>query len=283
MYKNNRLFLFAGYDANGIIDDSLILYIKELAKFGDISLCMDSDCDETQIQKIKPFVLHAVAKRHGEYDFGSYKRAYIWARDNLSLSSYDFIYILNDSVYGPLYDLGMALQKMESSGTDAFGLVKNTKSDHPHIQSWFIGMRKSVFLSDWFDNFLSNVKKLESKGAITHTYEHGFTKHVLSHGGKIMCLYSAHNRDIYNKIKYYFRKKMPFMKKVAFIRHNGQYGPQISYVLKRIPQNMRDAILQNAYRVYGKNLIDTYLSLNRISAFFNGLKYGIKKSITGKL
>ena len=146
-----RLFLFAGYDADGIIDDSLILYVGALSKLGDVVLCMDSDCNKSQVAKLKPFVLYAAAQRHGEYDFGSYKRAYVWARDNLDLSKYDFVYMVNDSVYGPLFPLKPYFEKMESQNTDAFGLVKNTKASHPHIQSWFIGMRKSVFLSQWFD------------------------------------------------------------------------------------------------------------------------------------
>ena len=278
-----RLFLFAGYDAGGIIDDSLVFYVRALSRLGDIVLCMDSDCDKTQTAKLKPYVLHLSAKRHGEYDFGSYKRAYLWARDHMDLSKYDFVYMVNDSVYGPLFQLKPYLIEMESQNTDAFGLVENTKASHPHIQSWFIGMRPSVFLSDWFDTFLSGVKKLESKGAITHTYEHGFSQNVILHGGTCMCTFSAHNRDIYNKIKHYYRVKMPFMKKVAFIRHNGRLGPQISYVLKHTTFTMRNAIIKNAERTYGKKYVHQILSRGHISAFLHGIKYGIKKLLVGEL
>ena len=272
-----RLFLFAGYDADGIIDSSLVLYVRALSKLGDVVLCMDSNCSKTEITKLKHLVLYVVAKRHGEYDFGSYKRAYMWAHENAKLSDYDFVYMVNDSVYGPLFPLKKYLEKMESENTDAFGMVKNTKAAHPHIQSWFIGMRPSVFMSDWFDSFMSGIKKLESKGAITHEYEHGFTKNVVAHGGTWMCMYSAHNRDIYNKVKHYYRAKMPFMKKVAFTRHNGSLGPQISYVLKHTPAQMGNAILSNARRVYGTEYVNHALNQSRITAFINGLKYGIYK------
>ena len=272
-----RLFLFAGYDTDGIIDDSLVLYVRALSKLGDVVLCMDCNSDKTQTQKIKPYVLHVIAKRHGEYDFGSYKRAYAWAREHLSLSDYDFVYMVNDSVYGPLFPLKPYLEQMETLRTDAFGLVKNTKATHPHIQSWFVGMRKNVFTSTWFYEFISAVKKLESKGAITHHYEHGFSKCVIEHGGTWKCLYTAHNRDVYNKIKKYYREKMPFMKKVAIARHDGALGPQISYVLKHTPTQMRNAIIKNAKRVYGTEYVNRTLNQNRISAFWRGLKYAIYK------
>ena len=278
-----RLFLFAGYDTNGIIDNSLILYVRALSKLGDVVLCMDSTCPAIQTKKLKPYVLHAAAKRHGEYDFGSYKRAYIWAREHLNLSDYDFVYMVNDSVYGPLFPLKPYLEKMEMAETDAFGLVKNTKRDHPHIQSWFIGMRKSIFMSKWFDEFISGVRKLESKGAITYEYEHGFSKKVIAHGGAWSCLYTAHNRDIYNKIKHYYSIKMPFIKKVAFTRHNGTLGPQISYVLRHTPTTMRNAIIKNAQRVYGTEYVNRTLSQSHIAAILHGIKYGIKKLISGTL
>ena len=76
-----RLFLFAGYDRDGIIDDAMIMYVRALSKMGDVIVCMDSKCKNSETAKLKPFVLHAMALRHGEYDFGSYKRAYTFARD----------------------------------------------------------------------------------------------------------------------------------------------------------------------------------------------------------
>ena len=277
MQKTKRLFLFAGYDAAGKIDDALVLYVRALSRLGDVVLCMDSNCNTQQTMKLKPFVLHVAATRHGEYDFGSYKRDYIWARDNLDLSKYDFVYLVNDSVYGPLFPLKRYLEKMEMSGTDAFGMVKNTKRAHPHIQSWFIGMRDTVFMSKWFDEFITSVTKLESKGAITSQYEHGFTKNVVAHGGEWMCLYSAHNRDIYNRVKKYYSAKMPFMKRVVFPRHNGALGPQIAYVLRHTPAQMRNAILSNARRVYGATYVDEILSQSAITAFVRKTKYAIYK------
>ena len=71
-----RLFLFAGYDKNGIIDDALLMYVSALNKLSDVIVCMDSDCTNDELQKLQNITIHAMAARHGEYDFGSYKRAY---------------------------------------------------------------------------------------------------------------------------------------------------------------------------------------------------------------
>ena len=90
--KPKRLFLFAAYDRNGIIDDALIYYIESLSLLGDIVFIMDSDCTGAELKKVQKHCVYASGTRHNEYDFGSYKRAFNWATKNLKLSDYDFIY-----------------------------------------------------------------------------------------------------------------------------------------------------------------------------------------------
>ncbi len=277
MKKKNRLFLLAGYDRDGIIDSSLIYYINCLNKLGDVILIMDSDCDLNELDKIKSQTIYASAVRHGEYDFGSYKRAYIYAKDNNLLNKYDTLYLVNDSVYGPLFDLQNTIKKMEKLGTDAFGLVKNPHHDHPHMQSWFIGCEQSIFLSDWFDKFMHSVTKLQSKGAITRIYEHGFSKIISQNSLTWNCIYTVAGRGIYNKIKKLYNHKMPFMKKNAFPRRGGALGRQILYVLNNIQPNVRNYILENASRIYGRNYINWLLTNNPIKIIFRNIRYAARK------
>jgi len=278
-----RLFLVAGYDAPGHVDASLVYYVRNLSKYGDVVVHMDNDCTDGSIDKLKPYVIHACAARHGEYDFGSYRRAYTYARDAGILSDYDFVYMANDSVYGPVCDLGAALHDMESKNWDAFGIVCNPNRDHPHIQSWFIGMRKTVFMTKWFDTFMMSITRQSSKGMITKLYEQGFTKLVTSHGGRVGCIYSIPNRGVYNRIKYLYRKKMPFIKKVAFPRHNGRLGRQLLYVLNRVPADARAAILENARRTYGAEYVDKTLTRNPFRIMARSMRYAINKIFAGRL
>ena len=268
-----RLFLFAGYNKSGTIDDALIYYIKQLSEFGDIVLFMDSDCSESELNKVNEYCIHTSGVRHGEYDFGSYKRAYIWATQNLNIKNYNYIYMVNDSVYGPLYNLSVYFQKMESCKCDAFGIVKNPHRTHPHIQSWFIGLTQNIFTTAWFDKFMHNIKKLSSKGEITREYEHGLSKLITEHDHKWYCLYTVHGRGIYNKIKKLYRQKMPFMKKVAFTRNHGALGGEIQYILKRVSKNASTSILSSATHVYGKQYINWLLTKNPIKIFIRKLHH----------
>lgn len=280
-HKNRRLFIFAAYypkdPSHGVIDDSLLIYLRELHKLGDIVLYMDNDDAEAQLKKVAPYVLYAGANRHVEYDFGSYKRAYVWAYDNLNLADYDWVYMVNDSMYAPMHPLQPMIEKLEASRLDATGVVCNPKKSHPHIQSWFIGMSPKVFTATWFDTFMRSVKHQTQKGMVTRLYEQGFTKHLIDKNIAWGCEYTIKNRGIYNQIKSLHKRGFPFMKKLAFGRHNGGLGRQILYVLNHVPQDVKNAIIQNANHVYGPEYVSRLLTRNPIKIAYRNIKYSLYK------
>ena len=112
MSEPGRLFLFAGYDKDGIVDDALVYYVSALSKYGDVIVCMDNDLETAQTNKLKPFTICALAQKHGEYDFGSYKHTFQYARDKKILKNYDVIYLVNDSVFGPLHNIKKTLLEL---------------------------------------------------------------------------------------------------------------------------------------------------------------------------
>ena len=140
-----RLFLFAFYDPQGIVGEGALRYLEALGALGDVVLATDCDLQDGEADKLAPLVESFSASRHGEYDFGSYKRAFLQA----DVSPYDVVYLVNDSVVGPLYPLEPYLTRMEALGTEAFGLVLNPDRRNPHLQSWFVGLKKTALYGNW--------------------------------------------------------------------------------------------------------------------------------------
>ena len=277
MQKTKRLFLFAGYTADGIIDDALIFYIQELSKCGDVILCMDSECSKTELNKVQKYTIARMATRHGEYDFGSFKRAYEYAKKQDILKNYNFVYMANDSVYGPLHALEPILQTMESYNTDTFGMTESKHTKYRHIQSWFMGMRKSVFMTDWFDKFIMGVQRVATKNQVTILYENRFTTLVEEHGGTWRCPFLCPGRSVYNKPKKLFRMGCPFIKKMSFSRHNGAIGNQLYYILRHCDKTAAQAIINGANHTYTEKYISWLLTPNPIIAWIRGIKYAIQK------
>lgn len=268
-----RLFLFAAYDKSGQASDALLWYLKSLSRFGDVVLVADSAMEDEQMERLSDVCLHAEAQAHGEYDFGSYKRAFAWASQDLALSSYDYLYLVNDSVYGPLFELDTYFYQMEAMGTPAFSFVFNPHRRNPHLQSWFVGMDRSVFTASWFADFLLSVRGESSKIDVCVKYEHGLTQLLMANSVQMDALLKLPGKSIYNSVKKLFLMDFPFVKKAAFTRHKGSLGAQLSYVLDRVPEECRDMILEDAGRIYGKAYVDKLLTRNPLVIAARYLSY----------
>lgn len=265
-----RLFLFAAWEPIGGIDDSVLMYINELSKFGDVLFYMDNDSEIPK--KLQEMTLYSDAKRHQEYDFGSYKRLFLWAHKNLNLSHYDIIYLVNDSMYC-LGDLSGMIKRMEIANTDIWGVVKKKN----HLGTWFIGMRSRVFLSGAFFNFMASITHQDEKGKVCELYENGLLRLAKKSNWSISYLYELRGHQIYNDVKRLFLNGLPLMKKTAIVRHNGSLGRRVNFILNHISGVARAAILQNAYRIYGAERVDKNLGLSLLGALWRNIIYVLKK------
>lgn len=277
MTTSKRLFLFAAYDPRGAVSDALVWYVRKLSACGDVVLVMDSDCPEAELSKLSGLVLHCEAKRHEEYDFGSYKRCYIWAETNLALDSYDFCYMVNDSVYGPLKDIMPVIEAMESLSVPAFSMVIHPDVRLPHLQSWFVGMSGRVFLSSWFASFIRSVGRQARKEDVCRLYETGFCELLRSKEILYRGLYSVGGKGIYDRVLSVYRKGVPFVKKAAFTRHNGAAGWQLGRILDSVSPQVRSVIKEDAVRLYGRGYVDALLSSSRMQSFWRLVLYSLRK------
>ena len=281
VYK--RLFLFAGFDKDGIIDDATVYYLRNLSMYGDIIVVMDNKFNKHEIKKLRMHPLSVFITRHKEYDFGSYKRAFQRARDNDLLKNYEYIYLVNDSVFGPMFSLSKLIHKVERIPKDAVGLIESKHKTHAFMESWFVRLNKKVFMSKWFDEFLSSVKKEPDKASITIKYEHGLTNLIEKHRCSWTGVYSVKGRKTYNKPKYLFKQGCPFIKKASFTRHNGALGNQIKYIMKHSDVNAAKVVMKSANRLYGEKHMKRFLTYNPLRILWRNVRYGIKKLIHGEI
>ncbi len=283
MSEPRRLFLFAGYDKDGIIDDALNYYVRTLSKYGDVIVCMDCDMTESETDKLKPYTIATMAKRHCEYDFGSYKRCFQYAKEHHILKNYDILYMVNDSVFGPMFDISKTLKKIEKKQTDACGLIVSTHKTHEYMESWFVRLNKTIFMSDWFDTFICSVKQEQAKTAVTIKYEHGLTNIIAQHNYSWSGAYTIHGRETYNRPKYLFKHGCPFIKKLSFTRHNGALGRQIKFILKHSDKTAAKHVINSATRLYGKEYMNWFLTSNPLKIFWRNITYAIKKIKNGQI
>jgi len=102
-----RAVLFAGYDQDGVVDDTVLAYLAELSRHADVFYLADGDLRAGELARLDGVTVGAWSVRHGAYDFGSYS---LLARELVGwerLDAYDEVVLANDSCYllGPLDDL----------------------------------------------------------------------------------------------------------------------------------------------------------------------------------
>lgn len=248
-----RAVIFAHYDKDAIIDDYVIYYLKELNKITDtivfVSCCELSD---NEIEKIKTITPDIIAQMHNEYDFGSYKRGFLYLKDKIN--EFDELIFANDSCYGPLYPLKSVFDKMENENCDFWGITKNNFGykknlkrffvKRPHIQSYFIVFNKNIFTKDFFFDFIQSITHLDTKKQIISNYEIGLTELLTQKGFTYKTFINAYeninNITILKWRQIIEKYNMPFIKKSLFDLRNTDATTIENYglLLKDYPSNL---------------------------------------------
>ena len=195
-----RCVIFAHFDKFNKIEKHVIYYLNELKKsVNTIVFVSDSDLPEEETSKLAEIAYKVIAKQHGEYDWGSYKYGYIYLQNNGLLDEFDELFLCNDSVFGPIRSIDKDIEKMSNMEVDFSGFVlnkhDNLKQYCPHLQSWFLLLKKKVFISDTFKDFLLSVKQLNSRDDVVTCYEIGFTQ-KMSEKFDYGYLYATENYDL---------------------------------------------------------------------------------------
>lgn len=178
----NRIAIYAAWDKDGNIDDADIAYLSALKKCVDkIIYIADCDIKENEKIKLKDICCHVEGKRHREYDFGSYKRGFIYAIQHHLLDDADELIFVNDSCFAPFHPFKPIFEKMSSTECDFWGLTLNTEF-YPHIQSFFLVFRPLVFNSAVFKNFMQQITTQTNVNNIIQKYEIGLTKYLEENG-----------------------------------------------------------------------------------------------------
>lgn len=216
-----RAIIFAHYDKDSIIDDYVIFYCKELKKFtGKLIFVSCNDLSKEETDKISSIADTVISGIHKEYDFGSFKRGFETIRKTEEWENlYDEIVFANDSCYAPLYPFETVFNKMDATECDFWGISKNRYYHNniiPHIQSYFFAMRRNVFTSDEFINFMENIQEEPDKDKVIYKYELGLSVMLYKKGYKDAVFLNPYENIANITIKKWkniiLKYNMPFLK-----------------------------------------------------------------------
>jgi lipopolysaccharide biosynthesis protein len=192
-----RCFLFAGYSPDGTVDEADRFHIANLKRFGDVYVCLDGAIVKTD--ELAPHVKHVMARPHGEYDFGSWKRLIRHIGWN-ALDAYDEVVFVNNSVI-LVGDLAPVLCAASRSSARFFAPVfldehyigpavhlrdylarTNVYYQSAMFSSFLWVLKRELIREPFFHDFILGVKRQPHRIDVCYEYERGFTRSLLRHG-----------------------------------------------------------------------------------------------------
>lgn len=184
---HGRTAVVASYFGDGTLSEALIYLLKGLREVVDnIVYVADSPVIPEEIDKLKDIVTIAKFERHGQYDFGSYRRGLEIARSEglIAPELADELVIINDSSYGPVFPFSESFTAMAKHDCDFWGYTGYNAFGNNHISSYFYLFRRNVIDSGAIDEFLSRVTGNLERDQVIVKFELKMTAFLAQRGMK---------------------------------------------------------------------------------------------------
>lgn len=161
-----RLLLYVHYNKyNGL--SSHVLYQLEQMRplFSEVMVISNSQlsiADEARLRE-RGLMTEFLQRENSGFDFVAWRdgmQVFGWER----LAEFDSVTIMNDTCFGPLWDMTEVYHRFEQDSTiDFWGMTNHraTPRFKEHLQSYFISFKKQVVQSPEFGQFWKNVKEYE--------------------------------------------------------------------------------------------------------------------------
>jgi len=215
-----RICLFAGYNSDGIVEEYVFDYLKELSTYADIFYMAEGPVPSSMdIDKLLNCCKNIYFIDHGKYDFGSYSelaKKYVgWD----IIEEYDELIFANDSCFC-VQEFKKVFKTMEAYRCDVWGLLATDERNYQYyytledylnipsskvpyfcIGTYFIVFRNVVVKDEKFRKFINSVRKETDRHQVCMKYEIGLTRFLKKNRYKISLFIDVVYRNviIYNE------------------------------------------------------------------------------------
>ncbi|MCW1035898.1 rhamnan synthesis F family protein [Streptococcus anginosus] len=245
-----RLLLYVNFNKYNRVSSHVYFQLTQMRPlFSKVVFISNSQVSEHDYQKLVDLHLmdNFIQRENVGFDFAAW-------RDGMThvgfddITTYDVVTIMNDTCFGPLWDIKDYYLNYEANDqVDFWGLTNNrrtkksrqTQGFPEHIQSYFITFKKPVIASSAFRNFWENVKNHTDVQEVINDYETKVTTTFLAAGFRYQTVFDTVNEDttgmLHPDFSYYnptaiLNHKVPFIK-VKAIDNNQHIAP---YLLEEI-------------------------------------------------
>jgi rhamnosyltransferase len=186
-----RLLLYVHFNKYDKISNHVYYQLEHMHPlFSKVVFISNSQLSQSEVDKLheKGLIDAFIQRENIGYDFAAWHDGMAQVGFE-SLKNYDSITCMNDTCFGPLWDMAPLYQKYElNDNVDFWGMTNHRAIDAGHIyidehlQSYFMSFKNSLIVSDVFQNFWQSVESFEDVQKVIDNYETKYTKHFVDAG-----------------------------------------------------------------------------------------------------
>lgn len=236
-----RIAFYLHFDKENKISQEDAACLGNLAEVYDrIVFISNSTLDENELDKVRSYVHDILLRENKGYDFAGWRDAILdigWD----TLETYDEMYLVNNSMYGPIFDMKAVISEMEDRHVDFWGLTKfpylpdgsylGKTCIEEHVQSFFMEFDNEIIRNSAFREFWESVQEVETLKEVVAKYEseltpllkrEGFRYDVFIQESDILCQKLESYMLPYEYPYQLLLLGMPFVKKKSFEYMNAE-------------------------------------------------------------
>ena len=241
-----RILLYVHFNKYKRVSNHVFYQLEQLKPlFSKILFISNSHIEEATKKKLHDeFGISNVLERDNQgYDFAAW-------RDGMSavgfeeLKNYDSLTLMNDTCFGPLWNLEPIYKRFEADAqVDFWGMTnfRKTKYFEEHLQSYFVTFKQQILRAISFQEFWTKVKDFTDVQDVIDHYETKFTQYFTEAGFTYQALFDTRLEEVADLIHPDFTYYKPFTvleKKVPFLKVKAISGNPFSarYLLEEIKE-----------------------------------------------
>ncbi|HFU4202495.1 TPA: rhamnan synthesis F family protein [Streptococcus suis] len=257
-----RLLLYVHFNKFGLVSSHVEYQLSKMRPlFSTIIFISNSQLSEEDETKLKQvFLVDEVLKRQNiGFDFAAWRdgMSYVGFEE---LKNYDSVTLMNDTCFGPLWDMSEIYDRFEQNPeVDFWGMTnfRANKQFKEHIQSYYLSFSQRVVQSKAFQDFWINVQNFTNVQDVIDNYETQVTTNLVDAGYRYQTVFNTIDADttgmLHPDFSYYnptaiLKNKVPFIK-VKTIDANQHITPYILQEIEEATEYPVDLIVSHMSKI----------------------------------
>ena len=198
-----RILLYVHYNKYDNLSSHVLYQLKKMRPlFEDILFISNSNLSKSDKDKLEKaeLITDFLQRKNSGFDFVAWKDGFQKLGFE-NVSKFDSVTIMNDTCYGPIWDINEVFEKYDSdSSTDFWGMTNHRATERfkEHLQSYFITFKKQVVQSKEFKNFWSNVREYTNVQDVIDYLESPVTNIFVDAGFNYKAVFDTTNEELHH-------------------------------------------------------------------------------------